>query len=334
MARTLLRARDGVHHRAWRILTMAGGSPDGEMKAIREVMPKSHVTAVDNNSACLDAAIDAGADDVLLCDLEAFTVETRPLSYDTSKVGYTRRKPAQSIDALPKFDVVNLDLCGGVNESAQSIFRVYRKHAVSPSGVMMFTFSYGRDVTELFSEHFRRAPAMDVEALRSAGIPDGLSMRIVYLFGRGMAHNTCNGLRSVIAYKGGQMPMCALLVQCHRKEILPISYTQVEPGDFELAVCYPDSANLYDCPSERIETLRRRFAALKAAATKARRSTVTVQDETRRLLPAPSPAPLPSNIQLDAEIVDMDRAADLAQSSSDIENDLFMERLPYVDVSR
>src|SRR5687767_16040219 len=73
LARTILRARDGVHHKKWRILMVAGGSPSGEVTAIRELMPKAFIVAVDNNPQCLAAAIDAGVDDVAQCDLTDWT---------------------------------------------------------------------------------------------------------------------------------------------------------------------------------------------------------------------------------------------------------------------
>jgi hypothetical protein len=269
LARQILRARDGVHSRAWRVLMLAGGSPHGEVAAIKELMPKANITAIDDNQQCLDAAIDAGVHDVLLCDLANFYIEQRMSAYDASRVGYTRIRPAWQVASLPKFDVVHLDLCGGVTERSQGIFRVYRKHSVSAGGVFIFTFSYGRDVTELFREHRRKNNKHpDVAKMLAAGIPDGLVDRITYLLSRG----SVTGLRSVVAYKGSEMPMCSLLVQCNRNEDFDLSFVKLETEDFETAVVYPDAANLYDCPRDRIESFRRRFAALKAVQTRQSRA--------------------------------------------------------------
>lgn len=280
LARTILRARDGVHHKRWRIMTLSGGAPSGEVTAIRELMPKAHITAVDKNQKCLDQAIDAGVDDVVLCDLADFTVSQRPAYHDPQKVGYSRYEPAAPIAALERFDIINLDLCGVVTEHTQRLFRIYRKRAVSSGGVIMITFSYGRDVTELFGEHFRKAPERFVNELSSAGISDALAARILFLFSREKAHQGTGGLRSVIAYKGSEMPMCSLLVLAYPQSDIPIRYMKIEPGDFELAVCYPDVSAMYDCPHDRVMALRRKFAALKAAFT--RKATAPLFEEVTR----------------------------------------------------
>src|ERR1700757_3362033 len=67
-ARHFLRARDDVHHAAWRLMIIAGPAPDEEITCIRELMPKAHILAVDIHEANLMAAIDAGADDTIRCD--------------------------------------------------------------------------------------------------------------------------------------------------------------------------------------------------------------------------------------------------------------------------
>jgi SAM-dependent methyltransferase len=240
-ARSLLRARDHVHHAKWRILIAAGGAPQGEVTAIRELMPKAHITAVDRDPRCLEAAITAGVDDVVQCDLSEFTGPIAQFS-----IG-----PAIGIRNLDRFDIICLDLCGGVNPTSKDILKAYRP-MVTTGGVFIFTFSYGRDVIEAI----KRAPCR--EWLVKAGASELLARRIGYLI-----NVTTSKAMSVMVYRGKEMPMCSLLIGGDVN-----SFVQVEPGDFELAVCYPNAADLYDCPQERIESLRRQFAAIKAALTR------------------------------------------------------------------
>lgn len=54
----------------------------------------------------------------------------------------------------------------------------------------------------------------------------------------------------------------------------PVSVLDVGPGDYELAVVYPESMSLYDCPADRIHGLRREFAAIKASITRRKQQKV------------------------------------------------------------
>jgi len=232
---------------------MAGGAPSGEIRAIQELMPKSHIVAVDRDATCLDAAIQAGVDDVVQCDV----YDWGPPLHKLNKFG-----PNKAISSLGKFDVISLDLCGSVTDQSTELLKKYWQ-LLTFGGVMLFTFSYGRDVVEVF-----RSVAVGEKILEQAeasGVSDMVVRRVRFLCGA--SSKLWGGLSSVMVYRGQEMPMCSLLF-ANSSSDEPCSWVRVESGDFELAVVYPESANLYDCPQERIEGLRRRFAALKAAITR------------------------------------------------------------------
>ena len=262
LARSLLRVRDEVHHRNWSVLILAGGNPSGEVHAIRELMPKARIIAVDNNPACLEAAINAGVDDVVECDLADYDRKN-------TSTGWLVKTPATAIAKHGPFDLVCLDLCAGANAETREIFRTYEQ-VVSGGGVMITTFSYGRDVIEVFNAAKSAMGTDDLAPFVAANVPSAIIGRLACVFTRAMLHR----IHSVMTYRGNEMPMCsALLCKSVSKYLRRngLSFITLEPGDFELAVTYPDAANLYDCPRERIETLRRKFAAIKASMTRGNR---------------------------------------------------------------
>jgi hypothetical protein len=299
-ARTILRARDQTHHKRWRILTLAGGTPAGEIGCIRELMPKAQIVAVDRNQACLEAAIEAGADDVIHADLTNWAVRRRqeerwnPDSNRREDVPVESLCAAAPIAALAPYDIINLDLCGGVNQTTRDIVARYLR-LLAPAGVFIITFSYGRDVVEVFQALWeeieskageenddRWSPNHNrtiFEMFSGAGVPPLLVGRLRYLF----VPTQMEKLRSVMAYRGNEMPMCsALYVPKRPKSNIGLSFVQVGDRDLEPAVMFPDAARLYDCPKERIDAFRRSFAAQKAVATR------RVAIEAKQLLfPAP-----------------------------------------------
>ncbi len=261
MARTLLRARDEQHNRAWRVMILAGGSPGGEIAAIRELMPKAHITAVDTDRSCLAAAKDAGADEVICCDLADWVTEERTSSWGTrTKSTYL----PVAMSAVEPFDIICLDLCGPVNRSTRELWRQYRRK-LSRHGIMILTFSYGRDVLEVFEEAKKNAFPATIERFEAWGIPAPLQGRFAYLF---TGFGDLNEIRSVIGYRGNEMPMCSVLRHLKKTYCSRGLYVGLEARDWELAVIYPQSMALYDCPSERIAQLRRHFAAIKASCTR------------------------------------------------------------------
>jgi hypothetical protein len=266
-ARTRLRARDECHSAKWRILTLAGGSPRGEMTAIRELMPKAYVVAVDTDPRCLEAAINAGADDVIECDVLAYEHER-----SKEQFGSSRYLVPSSLRNLAKFDAINLDLCGSVTADVKRCLGLYLRQLVTARGIVMLTFSYGRDVAEMYQVLGRQwsvqtSQTRDDDELFElpAAVPDSAAGRIMYLGNQ-------RHLRSIMVYRGAEMPMCSALYQSGQAICQSISFTKVGPGDFEIAAVYPNSAKLYDCPQERIDSLRRKFAAIKAAFTRTART--------------------------------------------------------------
>jgi hypothetical protein len=240
-------------------MMMAGGSPQGEVTAIRELMPKSHIVAVDRDEKCLEAAIIAGVDDVVDCDVLTLT-ETRTTSPFPTTV---RTLPRPLLKY--KFDILSLDLCGCATPHLKQCAPMYLR-AVPTAGVFILTFSYGRDVAEMFAGQKRSWPGRlhDSVCTLPPDVPESVAGRILYLF----SPTYLNMLCSIMVYRGSEMPMCSLLFQYNRFTCGDISFVKVEPGDYEVAVCYPDSVNLYDCPQARIEAWRRQFAAIKASFTR------------------------------------------------------------------
>jgi uncharacterized protein (DUF2225 family) len=105
-----------------------------------------------------------------------------------------------------------------------------------------------------------------------------LAGRILSVFGA----TELRRLHSVMVYKGREMPMCSMLFQ---RKAVQISAVTVEAGDFEVMAAHPDPALLYDCPQARIESLRRKHAAIKASYTRTNGTAAAQQ-----LLPLSAPA--------------------------------------------
>lgn len=252
LARTILRARDQVHHRKWRVLMVAGNAPQGEVTAIRELMATAYVVAVDRDQSCVAAAVAAGVDKALCCDLTAWAEphSTRPY-----------RPPTLLADNGP-FDLMILDLCGGVlSETTRDVFRYYPT-LLTRGGVCLMTFSYGRDVVEVFAQHALKA-TWEMQRLRALKVPTVLAGRLAFLF----KASAINRFVSIMAYRGHEMPMCSI-AYCQSDISSRTRFVRVEPGDFELAVTCPDPSKLYDCPADRIAALRRTNAAIRASFTR------------------------------------------------------------------
>lgn len=258
LARTRLRIRDVIHHAKWRVLIVAGGAPSGEVNAIRELMPLAHITAVDKDESCLDAAIDCGVDEVVLCNLA-----------DNEVTASGTILPAPLRD-LEKFDIVNIDLCAGANATTKKIL-INSQQLVAPRGIFLVTFSYGRDVAEVFKESLTKTMRAHsdlretLEAIMHIAENDLIAGRLCYLF----SHGKLATIRSVILYRGAQMPMCSIMFQS-AKAYSPPSILKLGRGDFEILVTCPDSTRLYDCPQDRLEAIRRKHAAIKAAYTRSK----------------------------------------------------------------
>lgn len=266
-ARKILRLRDEVHNRQWRVLITAGMSPDGEINSIRELMPRAHITAVDRDQDCLLRAIEAGVDETVLFDLGNLR---RP------KTG--QACPGAVFDGVPQFDIVHFDLCAGVNRLTRDIAGSHYR-LVSSGGVFILGFSYGRDVNELFVEKLDETAKDDLAPLNQSGAPREILGRLAWLFPNKMLVN----IASVISYRGAHMPMCSVLIR-RGSPVKKVSFLKVCPGDFELSVTVPDVGLLYDCPKDRIEALRRKHAAIKASYTRAQSRDIERQQDGGTLL--------------------------------------------------
>lgn len=264
--RTFLRKRDRIHHAPWKIVTLAGHHPAEEIACIRELMPKAVIYAVDVDDECCRLAQEAGADHAYCLNILAWQ-------------GPLNGRPRSRVDIFPEpladigpVDAINLDFCGGITQDMELVTRRYPQ--LCRTGVLLLTFSYGRDVTEVY----------DAGSYR--GIPEPLGGRVAKL-DRGP---TRMNLTSVIAYRGSKMPMCSLMWVNYRGQDEPKSsydnrstrerwseiiasrpdpsFVKIGDDDLAPACVYPDAAKLYATPAERIAAFRRKFAALKAVTTR------------------------------------------------------------------
>ena len=273
LARTHLRRRDEAHHKVWSVLTLAGENPGAEIGCIRELMHRAKIVAVDQSRSAVDAACRAGADVSLHCDLEDFREPQDTSMRAMNDPGGRLSRLPKPIAELAPFDVVNLDLCCDVT-TAMPIAKRYA-HAVAKKGILIVTFSYGRDVAELFDAgDFGPVPAPLAGRVRAAAVA------VPAVVGR---------VASAIAYTGNQMPMCSLL-WAPGKKYAPVRHEGFAPvardpmdalppetfhrvGDQDLYAAVTmfdriDPALLYALPPERMLHFRRKLAAEKAVANR------------------------------------------------------------------
>lgn len=250
LARTALRQRDEIHHRSWKILILAGPIPSEEIGVIRELMPKAKITAVDRRSDYVELAMCAGADSGLCIELTPEWL----------------RAPEQR----HQYDIINLDLCGPVSASGRQLVHSAIASAVTHEGIVMASFSYGRDVGEIYASAANDA---NCRAL-TRRIPEGKGaafVRVAYLC---FTDTLKRRLKSVMVYRGASMPMVSVLFQKHNHywhsdAMQLVSWADVAGSDFDLALWdVPDVRRLYACPQERLESRRRSEAARKAVQTR------------------------------------------------------------------
>src|ERR1700677_4629319 len=142
LARNLLRIEYG-HFGKKRALMLAGENPSEEIEALRVLFGGIHVTCADLDSRCLESAIEAGADEVLKVDIHGWK---KGDEYD-----HARKKQILYPEGLHGkcFELIDLDFCGPFDEGLRETINAY-KYMLAKSGVLMVTFSYGRDVVERF----------------------------------------------------------------------------------------------------------------------------------------------------------------------------------------
>ena len=256
-ARSFLRARDAVHNAKWRLLTIAGPDPAEEITCIRELMPKALITAIDIDQQNLLASIVAGANKVVCHDI--FEFDEAPAR---NRMG---NSPIPSSKLGGPFDVVCLDLTGPASAELVQAVKVYFK-ALVKGGALIVTFSYGRDVTEFYAHHWRLGRGLylqEREAIASLKMPDRIRERMWFLLG-----SRIKSVRSVMQYRGGAMPMISVLLTKDPRPQPAAQFTSIEPGDYEVAVTSESLGNVYACPADRIEALRRSAVAKRAVLTR------------------------------------------------------------------
>lgn len=273
LARKLLRARDVAHHKPWRTMILAGMSPEWEMGCIRELMPKAHITAVDCDVEAVVIARSKGADEAVLCNLNHY-VEAP--TYNLHPQPALPPELSTLVQQSGGFDAIHLDFCSGANELNRDAVRGTR-FAMAPDGVMIVTFSYGRDVLEFFESRAHKMACLPQHSIQyehwqrlaATKLAPTMCARIEYVLGEKFTKYA----KSIIIYQGNQMPMCSVLCFASKEKRTrnsgkpPISVLELEKNDLELAVCSPDLAKLYGLPEERIAAIRRSFAAKQAVHT-------------------------------------------------------------------
>lgn len=240
LASRLVRSRSADRSRI-RVLMVPGRAAQEEVSAIRAAMPGAHITAVDRDTAALEAAIEAGADDVVEADLG----------------GVERRSWNDPALSRHSFDIVNIDLCCGATTQMRDILRAATS-ATSNRGVVMGWFSYGRDVVEFYVAKER---GHILNEARVNSVPEAMRGRIGYLTDSRLS------VVSALSYRGNQMPMCSVLWQ-RQKWGVRVGWTLlwVEDADLRRACLFGkgdgvDPACLYATPATRI-------AAWRAVATR------------------------------------------------------------------
>lgn len=273
--RGFLRARDKVHHAAWIVLIIAGPNPQEEIRCIRAIMPRARIVAVDRAAENVVRALAAGADYGECLDLYEMRESTG---------GYPR--PPSFFDQFGRFDAISLDLTGPANDILRKAINSYWS-LVSAQGVMIVTFSFGRDVVEMYHalaarkyDEFSNLAEKTIEACDE--VPEQVVIRLYYILRSMMKH-----LTSIFQYRGPAMPMISFVLW-KKTFIKQARYIKIDDLDFELAVT-ENWSDIYACPIERIIHIRRKFAAQKAVQTRQLRKTITILPQVGEIIPPEDP---------------------------------------------
>jgi len=256
-----LRARDNMHNHCWSLLMIAGPAPAEEIRCIRELMPAAVITAVDIKRRNAEAALAAGADEAMVGDIGE--LEQVALKYNAHK----HLPPLPLRDKL--FDAVCIDLTGPADDWLRRVVNTYWLESLVNKGVMIVTFSYGRDVVERIDEEWQRKVRQEKNALvindvvrRMASIPDQIAARCWSAL-----RSRCGNLESCMAYKGSSMPMVSCLM-VKKTQVPPPKFVALAPGDYENVIGEENIGNIYALPADRVMELRRKAAARKAVHTR------------------------------------------------------------------
>jgi hypothetical protein len=278
-----LRARDHAFNKLWHFLTISGPCPAEEIGCIRGFFTQAHITSVDIEQDRVNAAIDAGADDVICCDLSNFQI-----IHSAHNVEYL---PPPQIGTERKYDVICLDLQGHATVTLRDLIKVYWKKILAPRGVMMVTMSIGHDVVDAYNYEWNRAheelkelrnkkyysphdnanerAIFQLERLYKDDIPEEILKRLHFAL-----KERSEFLSSVLHYTGNKIPMlsCALIKEPQGIYLSP-RYEKVTKQDFALALATPfDPTKVFGCPQDQIAHARNTMAAYKAVATKRART--------------------------------------------------------------
>lgn len=167
-------------------------------------------------------------------------------------------------------DLVNLDMNGIADEQFRRTLDIYSRQLVRARGILMATFSYGRDAAPFYASLAMRGKGFDPRS-RMEFNPDITAS----LWGRIEFLTPGNSIiESVVVYPGNAMPMCSVLWmsgararsnEAERSE--RFSFMNVRDVNLSEVVSTPiDVAALYATPEARVRALRAtRTRALKAA---------------------------------------------------------------------
>lgn len=296
-ARTLLRARDGVHHRAWRVLMTAGGAPSEEINCLRELMFRCEIVAVDRDPECTEAACEAGADVAICCDLFDFLLPNG----QGDQRGARAPRDILRAGGKARFDLIDIDLCRGAGADLGKLSSIYNRSALSLGGVFIVTFSYGRDVVERFGEAAHSVHEFHPVRRLCEDLDEVMQARIASVMPNAWKRHAA--LRSVVLYRGNAMPMCSVLwsksssvtseTDGSRQWLGPQpKVIRLADDDLEGLVLWEndDPALVYATPHDRIESMRRSRAARRAARTSQIRR--EMRRETRNAVPVDGGTPL------------------------------------------
>jgi hypothetical protein len=260
-AKTLLQQRDGKSQGKWNIFMLAGGSPGEEIGVCRGLFQRACITSCDVNSDLVELALSAGADRGLVVELqEGCVVEGAP------------------------FDFAFVDLCETATaKSEKLLFYLLRKSSgfLADGGVLAFAFSYGRDVGAIYEpyrEHLGRY-------FHDSDFSETLQLRISFMLGQ---HKTVETqLLHLISYMGSN-PMCVMIfgraAAYHKK----VGQLRIGTGDYEIALTETlEPSVLYATPQDRIESLRRSHAAIKAHYTRKQKVSKSQFAIVRKEAPVP-----------------------------------------------
>lgn len=183
-------------------LILPGRSAKEEICCLRTAIPRSKIIAVDRDPVAVEIALAAGVDDAIHGDLfEGPKMRGRGINECSMKlkVNYGR------------FDLINLDFCGNITESLVQGIRYFLSEMIKTHGVMILSFSYGRDAADAFVRLARNGE-FDGNRNNDWEISDSM-------LGRIKAIVPCSyrklhyEIKSVLLYKGKHMPMCSLLIE-------------------------------------------------------------------------------------------------------------------------